>query len=95
MARNQIRHYVLFESVFAVQAFKFTAERVVDGAAWLAHHGQYRVAHVLGRYAQLARDMVFQQLAQKLVRGIGHGVVKTDAAAHEDLLDARQLAQVA
>ena len=39
--------------------------------------------------------MVFQQLAQKLVRGICHGVVKADAAAHEDLFDARQLAQVA
>ena len=95
MARDQVWHHILLESVFAVQAFKFTAERVVDGAAWLAHHGQYRVAHVLGRYAQLARDMVLQQLAQKFVRGVGHGVVKTDAAAHEDLLDARQLAQVA
>ena len=50
---------------------------------------------MLGRYAQLARDMVLQKLAQKLVRGIGHSVVKTDAAAHEDLFDARQLAQVA
>ena len=38
---------------------------------------------------------MLQQLAQKLVRGIGHSVVKTDAAADEDLLDARQLAQVA
>ena len=95
MARDQIRHHVLLESVFAIQAFKFTAECVVDSSARLAHHGQYRVAHVLGRYAQLARDMVFQQLAQKLVRGIGHGVVKADAAADEDLLDARQLAQVA
>ena len=95
MARDQIRHHVLLESVFAVQAFKFTAERIVDGAARLAHHTQHRIAHVLGRYAQLARDMVFQQLAQKLVRGVGHGVVKADAAADEDLLDARQLAQVA
>ena len=95
MARDQIRHHVLLESVFAIQAFKFTAECVVDSSARLAHHGQYRVAHVLGRYAQLARDMVLQQLAQKLVRGVGHGVVKADAAADEDLLDARQLAQVA
>ena len=92
MARNQIRHYVLLESVLAVQALKFATERIVDGAARLAHHGQHRVAHVLGCYAQLARDMVLQQFAQKLVRGIGHGVVEADAAAHEDLLDARQLA---
>lgn len=95
MARDQIWYHVLLESVFAVQAFKFTAERIVDGAARLAHHGQHCIAHVLGRYAQLARDMVFQQLAQKLVRGIGHGVVKADATADKDLLDARQLAQVA
>ncbi len=89
----KVWHHVLLESVFAVQAFKFTAERVVDGAARLAHHREHRVAHMLGRYAQLARDMVFQQLAQKLVRGICHGVVKTDAAADEDLFDARQLAR--
>ena len=38
---------------------------------------------------------MLQQLAQKLVRGIGHGVVEADAAADKDLLDARQLAQVA
>ena len=95
MARDQVRHHVLLKTVFAVQAFKFTAERIVDGAARLAHYTQHRIAHVLGRYAQLARDMVLQQLAQKLVRGIGHGVVKADAAADEDLFDARQLAQVA
>ena len=95
MARDEVRHHILLESILAIQAFKFTAECIVDGAARLAHHGQHRVAHVLGRYAQLARDMVLQQLAQKLVRGVGHGVVKADAAAHEDLFDARQLAQVA
>ena len=38
---------------------------------------------------------MLQQLAQKLVRGVGHGVVKADAAADEDLFDTRQLAQVA
>ena len=95
MARDQVRHHILLESVFTVQTFKFTAERVVDGAARLAHHGEHGVAHVLGRYAQLARDVMLQQLAQKLVRGVGHGVVKADAAAHEDLFDARQLTQVA
>ena len=95
MARDQIRHYVLLESVFAVQALKFATERVVDGAARLAHHREHRVAHVLGRYAELARNMMLQQLTQKLVRGVGHGVVKADAAADEDLFDARQLAQVA
>ena len=51
MARDQIRHHVLLESVLAVQALKFTAERVVDSSARLAHHGEHRVAHVLGRYA--------------------------------------------
>ena len=51
VARDQIRHHVLLEPVFTVQAFKFTAERVVDGAARLAHHTQHRVAHMLGRHA--------------------------------------------
>ena len=60
MARDQIRHHVLLESVLAVQALKFAAERVVDGAARLAHHGEHRIAHVLGCHAELARDMMLQ-----------------------------------
>ena len=39
--------------------------------------------------------MVLDELRQEPVRSVGHGVVEADAAAHEDLLHAGNMAQVA
>ena len=50
---------------------------------------------MLGRQAQLAAHVVVDQLLEELVGLVGQGVVKADAAAHEDLLHAGKLAQVA
>ena len=52
---------------------------------------------MLGRHAQLAGYVVLDQLAQKRAVGIGvgHDVVEADARAHEHLLHAGQLPQLA
>ena len=95
MARDEVGDHVLLEAVLGREALEALDEGVVDLAARLAHHAEHRVAHVLGRQAQLAAHVVLEQLDQELVARVGHGVVEADAAAHEDLLDAGKLPQVA
>ena len=61
---------------------------LVDVVRGLAHHTQHVVAHVLGRQTQLAGGVVLGQLADEGVVLVVQRVVKPDAAADEDLLDA-------
>ena len=91
---NKVGHHVLLKARRARGFLKASAKRVVDGSRRLAHGGKHRVAHMLGRQAQLARDMVADKLVQELVRFVGQCVVKAHAASHKDLLDAGQLSQV-
>ena len=95
MAADQVRHHVLLQPVLAVECVEASTKRVVNRPRRLAHDREHRIAHVLGRQAQLAAHVVLQQLAQKLVAGVGHGVVKADAAPHKDLLHAGQMAKIA
>ena len=92
---DEVGHHVLLLAGAARDLLEAAAEGVVDRAGRLAHGGQDRVAHVLGRQAQLAAHVVVDQLLEELVGLVGQGVVKADAAAHEDLLHAGKLAQVA
>ena len=97
MRRHQVRHKVLPLAQPLVLARVPLAETLVHAALRLAHHGQHRVGHVLGRNLQLAAHMVLHQLAQKLVAmgAVGQHVIEADARAHEHLLHARKVPQTA
>ena len=97
MRRHEIGHDELLLARLAIDFLESVAERVVDGPRRLAHGSKHGVGHMLGGHAQLAGHVVLDQLAQKRAIGIGvgHDVVEANAGAHEHLLHAGQLPQLA
>ena len=92
---HEVGHHVLLLATRTRGLLELVDKALVDVVRGLAHHTQHVVAHVLGRQAQLARGVVFGQLADEGVVLVVQRVVKADAAADEDLLDAGNRAELA
>ena len=94
VGRHEVGHDVLLHALLLVDPFVFLHKLLVYGVRGLAHHAQHLIGHVLRRDLQLAGDVIAHQLLEKRVARVGQQIVEPDAAADEDLLDARQLAEL-
>ena len=76
---DQVGHQILLLAVAAVQLEIFFPEFLVDLDVGLAHVVQGVGYAVLRGHLQLARDVVLDQIGEKLPAGVLHQVVKADA----------------
>ena len=92
---HEVRHDVLFLIILVVELAVFVHEALVRADVGLAHIVEHGVDAVLGRDLELAGDVVAHELAEERVVIVAEHVVIADAAAHEHLLHAGDLAQLA
>ena len=92
VGRHEVGHDVLLHALLLVDPFVFLHKLLVYGVRGLAHHAQDLIGHVLRRDLQLAGDVITHQLFEKRIARVSQQIIEPDAAADEDLLDARQLA---
>ena len=88
VAGHEVGHEVLLFACLLAQLVELILELVEGLDGGLAHVGEGIGGAVLGRDLQLAGNVVLHQLFEEGVVGVGHQVVKADAAADKDLLDA-------
>ncbi len=91
---HEIRHQELVHTLLLVELRVFFGKTQIDAVLRLSHLLQNRIRYMLRRDLQLPGDVIAYQLLEKHVRGVREHVVKADAAADKDLLDAGNCAQL-
>ena len=92
---HEVRHDVLFLIILVVELAVFVHEALVRADVGLAHVVEHGVDAVLGRDLELTGDVIAHELAEERVVVVAEHIVVADAAAHEHLLHAGDLAQLA
>ena len=90
VAGHEVRNEVLLLADGFGDGEEFFAEALVHREGRFAHAGKHRVGAMLGRDLELTADVILHQLAEKGVVGIGHEVIKANAAADKDLFHLRE-----
>ena len=91
MARHKIRYKILLKPRLAAEVEILASESLVNLNRRLAHHDERVIRAMLGRYLQLARNVVADELFKEGVVLIVYKVIKSYSRTDKDLFDTRNL----
>ena len=95
MAGHKVRYKILLKPRLVAEPEELALEFLEDLDRRLSHHRKSIESAMLGRYLELARGVVRHKLAEERIVLVENEIVKSDSRAHEHLLYAFYLLDLA